>query len=86
MATLPAMRTLRALTCGLGLAGALLVGAVLTGPAVSASPSIIAADDPGQPSSPDPAPGAQGPGDQGPPQALPHPHRRHIDNDPVFRR
>jgi hypothetical protein len=86
MAMLPAMRSVRALTFGLGLAGALLVGPVVDNPQASASPIGIAAEDPGQPVTPDPVTGSVGPGAQGPQQAAPRPHRRHVDNDPVFRR
>jgi hypothetical protein len=86
MAMLPAMHTMRALTFGLGLAGALLVGPVLGDPTALASSISVAADDPVQPPAPDPSPGALGPVDPGNPQAVPRPHRRHVDNDPVFRR
>ena len=86
MATSPAMRSVRALTFGLGLAGILLVGPSVNIPPASASPFGISADDPGQPLGPDPATGAARAGDQGPQQAAPRTHRRHIDNDPAFRR
>jgi hypothetical protein len=84
MATLPAMRSVRALTLGLGLAGALLVGPVIASAPASASPFGIAADEPGQPSAPDPSAGSAGA--QGPEQAAPRQHRRHIDNNPALRR
>jgi hypothetical protein len=84
MATLPAKRSVCALTLGLGLAGMLLVGPLAVSAPASASPFGIAADDPGQPSAPDPSLGSAGA--QGPDQAAQRPHRRHIDNNPALRR
>jgi hypothetical protein len=84
MATLPVMRSVRALTFGLGLAGALLVGPVVDNPPASANPFGIAANEPGQPSAPDPSAGSAGA--PGPEQGAPRPHRRHIDNNPALRR
>ncbi|WP_293004470.1 hypothetical protein [Mycobacterium sp.] len=90
MAVLPRTRFTAALTIGLALGGATLVGPA---PARESLVSTVAIgplaplDDPPPAPDPDPAPSAHdAPGDPGPVRAAPAPHRRHIDNDPIFRR
>ena len=88
MATMPLIRSARALAAGLALAGAVFVSsASLDDAAASAAPvGVVAVEEPGPPPSPDPVPDAQAPADPGTPQAATRPHRRHIDGDPVMRR
>jgi hypothetical protein len=82
----PVMRSVCGLTMGLGLVGASLVGPVaLDNPTASAAVSV-AADEPGVPPGPGPAPNIQGPADQGPAPAPPPERRRHIDGDPIIER
>jgi hypothetical protein len=86
MATLPWTQFATAATIALAVAGAALVGPAPQGNSTAAAPCGIAADDPGQPPAPDPAPDTHGPVGQEPPQPAPRPHRRHIDSDPVMRK
>ena len=87
MATLPVMRSMHALTIGLGLVGALLVGPIaLENPAAAAATPVAALDDPAVPPAPGPAPNIQGPADQAPAQPAPPERRRHIDGDPMIER
>jgi len=87
MATLPLMRSACAVTVGLALGGAALVGpAPFAGTSQAATPFGIAANEPEPtPPPPDPAPGIQGPVNRAPTQTAPRLHRRHIDGDPNMR-
>jgi hypothetical protein len=89
MATLRSMQSARALTVGLVSAG-LLTGAVLVGPAGTASASALANipvfEEPAPSPPTDPIPDAEGPANPGPAkQAPPVRHRRPLDDPSVHR-
>src|SRR3984957_19421627 len=89
MATLRSMQSVRALTVGLVSAG-VLAGAMLVGPAGTASASrhfdFPAFEEPAPPSPPVPMPETAGPANQGPAnQAPPVRHRRPLDDPSVHR-
>jgi hypothetical protein len=87
MATMPSKRLVFAVTVGLALAGAALVGpAPLDESAGHALAGVPAFEEPGPPPSPDPAPDTDGPPDPGQQPVAPPPHRRHIDGDPIIER
>jgi hypothetical protein len=86
MATLRSMQSARALTVGLVSAG-VLAGAMLVGPAGTASASALAnipAFEEPAPSPPtDPVSDAEGPANQGPGNQTPPVHHRRHRGDPV---